>query len=87
MSKPAPIDTQDKLFEFAANNHLAGGTLMFTAEIGGLLPGQRAKLMNERQLRRYAAGERPQMKDLQGPIDETKMAKLAKNRPFALVNL
>ena len=87
MPKPAPIDTQDKLFEFAANNHLTGGTLMFTAEIGGLLPGQRAQLMNERQLRRYAAGEHPQIKDLRGPIDEKRMAKLAKSRPFALVKL
>lgn len=87
MPKPAPIDTPDKLFAFAANNHLTGGTLMFTAEIGGLLPGQSAKLMNERQLRRYAAGERPQMKDVHGPIDAEKMAKLAKSRPFALVRL
>ena len=86
MAKPAPIETTDQLFDFAQRAHFPG-TLMFTAEVGGLHPGQSAELMNERQLRRRAGGERVQAKCVNGPVTAERMAKMAKGHPFAIVRL
>ena len=84
MAKPTPIETAEQLFEFAQHAHLPGA-LMFTAEVGGLGLNQSAELMNERQLRRRAGGERMQAKLVRGPVDSMRMSKLAKSHPFALV--
>lgn len=85
MSTAKPLETTEELFAFAANNHLPG-TLMFSREIGALLPGDTVTLFNDRQLRRFAAGERVQGKLLRGPIPAETVAKAAKARPYALLS-
>ena len=85
MSTLKPLETTEELFSFAANNSLPG-ILMFSRELkDGLLPGETATLYNNRQLRRFAAGERVQGKLLHGPLSAETVAKAAKTRPYALV--
>ena len=81
------MTTTEELFSFAQTNHIPGGMLMFAKDLGALEMGQVATFYNERQLRRLAAGEHVQATPLHGPLSRERVARIAKNKPYAVVRL